>query len=175
MLLRLLFPFALTSTALAEPVSFSREVLPLLSDNCLSCHGQDAGHRKADLRLDTQEGAREVLKSGEFMNRILTVDPDEVMPPPKSHKPKLKAEQAALLQRWIQEGAAWGKHWSFEKPVKAKTEGHPVDFFVKARLAKEGLKLSPRAAEHTLRRRLAFDITGLQPSSQCPVLSLQKN
>lgn len=163
MLLRLLFPFALTTAALAEPVSFSREVLPLLSDNCLSCHGQDAGHRKADLRLDTQEGAREVLKSGEFMNRILTDDPDEVMPPPKSHKPKLKAEQAALLQRWIAEGAAWGKHWSFEKPVKAKTEGHPVDFFVKARLAKEGLKLSPRAAEHTLRRRLAFDITGLPP------------
>ena len=47
-------------------MSFSREVLPLLSDNCLSCHGQDAGHRKADLRLDTQEGAREVLKSGDF-------------------------------------------------------------------------------------------------------------
>jgi hypothetical protein len=51
-------------------VSFSREVLPLLSDNCLSCHGQDAGHRKADLRLDTPEGAREVLKSGDFIERI---------------------------------------------------------------------------------------------------------
>ncbi|MBK8040060.1 MAG: PSD1 domain-containing protein [Verrucomicrobiaceae bacterium] len=163
MLFRLLFPFALTSAAFAEPVSFSREVLPLLSDNCLSCHGQDAGHRKADLRLDTPEGAREVLKSGDFIDRITTDDPDEIMPPPKSHKPKLKTEQIALLKRWISEGAAWGKHWSFEKPVKARAEGHPVDFFVKARLAKEGLKMSPKAPEHTLRRRLAFDLTGLPP------------
>lgn len=164
MLFRLLFPFALTSTAFAEPVNFSREVLPLLSDNCLACHGQDESHRKADLRLDTQEGAREVLKSGDFIDRITTDDPDEVMPPPKSHKPKLKAEQVALLKRWISEGAAWGKHWSLEKPVKAKAEGHPVDFFVKTRLAKEGLKMSPRAPEHTLRRRLAFDLNGLPPS-----------
>ena len=164
MLFRLLFPFALTSTAFAEPVNFSREVLPLLSDNCLACHGQDESHRKADLRLDTQEGARDVLKSGDFIDRITTDDPDEVMPPPKSHKPKLKAEQVALLKRWISEGAAWGKHWSLEKPVKAKTEGHPVDFFVKTRLAKEGLKMSPRAPEHTLRRRLAFDLNGLPPS-----------
>jgi len=165
MLIRLLLPFALTTASLAEPVSFSREVLPLLSDNCLSCHGQDAGHRKADLRLDTQEGAREVLKSGDFIARITTDDPEEIMPPPKSHKPKLKAEQIALLKRWIAEGSVWGKHWSFEKPVKAKTEGHPVDFFVKARLAKEGLKMSPKAPEHTLRRRLAFDLTGLPPTS----------
>jgi hypothetical protein len=163
MLFRLLFPFALTSTALAEPVSFSREVLPLLSDNCLACHGQDESHRKADLRLDTPEGAREVLKSGDFIERIISDDPDEVMPPPKSHKPKLKAEQVALLKRWISEGAAWGKHWSLEKPVKAKTEGHPVDFFVKARLAKEGLKISAKAPEHVLRRRLSFDLTGLPP------------
>ena len=163
MLFRLLFPFALTSTALAEPVSFSREVLPLLSDNCLSCHGQDAGHRKADLRLDTPEGAREVLKSGDFIARITTDDPEEIMPPPKSHKPKLKTEQIALLKRWIAEGSVWGTHWSFEKPVKAKTGGHPVDFFVKARLAKEGMQLSPRAPEHILRRRLSFDLTGLPP------------
>ncbi|MFM7606965.1 MAG: PSD1 and planctomycete cytochrome C domain-containing protein [Prosthecobacter sp.] len=164
MLFRLLFPFALTSAALAEPVSFSRDVLPLLSDNCLSCHGQDAEHRKADLRLDTQEGAREVLKSGHFIERITTNDPDEVMPPPKSHKTKLQAEQVALLKRWISEGAVWGKHWSLEKPVKAKTVGHPVDFFVKTRLFKQGLKMSPRAPEHTLRRKLAFDLTGLPPS-----------
>jgi len=171
-LLLLLF---LTASAVAESVSFSREVLPLLSDNCFSCHGQDAGHRKADLRLDTQEGAREVLKSGDFIERIITDDPEEVMPPPKSHKPKLKAEQVALLKRWIADGAAWGKHWSLEKPVKAKVEGHPVDFFVKARLTKEGMKLSPKAPEHTLRRRLAFDLTGLPPSAQFSVLSAQSS
>jgi hypothetical protein len=167
----LILLLSLTASAAAEPVSFSREVLPLLSDNCLSCHGQDAGHRKADLRLDTPEGAREVLKSGDFIDRITTDDPEEVMPPPKSHKPKLKAEQVALLKRWIAEGSVWGKHWSFEKPIKAKTEGHPVDFFIKARLAKEGLKMSPKAPEHTLRRRLAFDLTGLPPTSDLSGLS----
>jgi hypothetical protein len=167
----LILLLCLTASAAAEPVSFSREVLPLLSDNCLSCHGQDASHRKADLRLDTQEGAREVLKSGDFIDRITTDDPEEIMPPPKSHKPKLKTEQIALLRRWISEGAAWGKHWSFEKPVKAKTEGHPVDFFVKARLAKEGKKMSPKAPKHTLSRRLAFDLTGLPPTSDLSDLS----
>jgi hypothetical protein len=170
--LLLLLPLSLS--AHADPVSFSREVMPLLSDNCLSCHGQDAGHRKADLRLDTQEGVREVLKSGDFMARIVTTDPEELMPPPKSHKPALKEDQVAMLKRWIAEGAQWGKHWSLEKPVKAKVEGHPVDFFVKARLAKEGLKLSPKAPAHTLLRRLSFDLTGLPPAIQHQGSSIQE-
>jgi len=150
----------------AEPVSFSLEVLPLLSYNCLSCHGQDQGHRKADLRLDTEDGARAVIKSGDLIERIVTDDPDEIMPPPKSHKPKLSAEQIGTLKRWIAEGAKWGRHWSFEKPVKLPTQGHPVDFFVKARLAKEGLTLSKPAPAHTLRRRLSFDLTGLPPTGK---------
>ena len=69
---RLLALLALAASAHAEPVNFSLEVLPVLSDNCLSCHGQDESHRKADLRLDTEEGAREVLKSGDFIERITT-------------------------------------------------------------------------------------------------------
>ena len=160
----LLIWFLAALAADAAPVSFSRDVLPLLSDNCLACHGQDEGHRKADLRLDTPEGAREVLQSGDFIARITSDDPDEIMPPPKSHKPKLSAEQIDTLKRWIAEGSKWGKHWAFEKPVKGPTEGHPVDFFVKARLAKENRQLSPKAPDHTLRRRLAFDLTGLPPS-----------
>jgi hypothetical protein len=159
----------LTSAAQAEPVSFSREVLPILSDNCLSCHGQDEGHRKADLRLDTREGALAVIKPGspeasDFIARLVTRDEEEIMPPPKSHKPPLKDEQVALLKRWVSEGAAWGRHWSLEKPVKAAVQGHPVDHFVKQRLAKEGLKMSPAAPEHTLQRRLSFDLTGLPPA-----------
>lgn len=167
MLPRILLPiFLLTSPwrVSAEPVSFSRDVLPILSDNCLSCHGQDEGHRKADLRLDTREGAQEAIKSGNLISRIVTDDPEEIMPPPKSHKPKLNSEQVGILKHWISEGAVWGKHWSFEKPVKLPVQGHPVDYFVKARLAKEGLKPSPKAPEHTLRRRLSFDLTGLPPS-----------
>lgn len=155
----------------AEPVNFSRDVLPILSENCLSCHGQDESHRKADLRLDTREGALAVLKPGspeasEFLQRILTEEADELMPPPKSHKPRLSVEQTGTLRRWIQEGAPWGKHWAFERPVKAPVQGHPVDHFVRARLSKEGLSPSPEAAPHTLLRRLSFDLTGLPPTPE---------
>lgn len=151
-----------------EPVSFSREVLPILSDNCLSCHGPDEGNRKADLRLDTREGALAVMKpnGGAFLDRIISEDPEEVMPPPKSHKPRLNEEQVALLKRWISEGVVWGKHWAFEKPVKLPVKGHPVDFWVRQRLAKEGLDLAQNAPEHTLRRRLSFDLTGLPPITE---------
>jgi len=167
-----LLPLFIATAAHAEPVSFSREVLPLLSDNCLACHGQDEGHRKADLRLDTQEGAREVIKSGDLIARIISDDPEEIMPPPKSYKPKLSSEQIDTLKRWIAEGAKWGKHWSFEKPVKVAAEGNPVDFFVKAKLAQKGLTLSKPAPAHTLKRRLSFDLTGLPPSSEQTVDSL---
>ena len=154
----------------AEPVSFSRDVLPILSDNCLSCHGQDEGHRKADLRMDTREGAMAVIKPGkpdasDLIARIITDDPEELMPPPKSHKPRLNQEQVSILKKWIAEGAAWGKHWSLEKPVKLATKGHPVDYFVNARLEKEGLSLSKPAPRHTLLRRLSFDLTGLPPTA----------
>ncbi|HCN78008.1 MAG TPA: hypothetical protein DIT13_12545, partial [Verrucomicrobiales bacterium] len=111
----------LTLPALADDsVSFSHEILPLLSENCLSCHGPDEAQRKADLRLDTREGALEVIVPGRpaessLLERIVSKDADEVMPPPKSHKPPLTAEQAELLRRWIAEGAPWGRHWAFEK------------------------------------------------------------
>ncbi len=167
-----LLPIFIATAAHAEPVSFSREVMPLLSDNCLACHGQDEGHRKADLRLDTQESAREVIKSGDLIARIISDDPEEIMPPPKSHKPKLSSEQIDTLKRWIGEGAKWGKHWSFEKPVKVPAEGNPVDFFVKAKLAQKGLTLSKPAPENTLKRRLSFDLTGLPPSPDQTVDSL---
>jgi len=158
----------------AEPVNFSRDVLPVLSDNCLSCHGQDESHRKADLRLDTREGALMQIKVGkpdvsELIVRIVSDDEDELMPPPKSHKPRLKPEQVTMLKRWISEGAVWGKHWSFELAVKAKltdAKAHPVDDLVTKRLTKDGLSLAPRTAKHTLIRRASFDLIGLPPTPE---------
>jgi Planctomycete cytochrome C len=49
--------FAIPARAADGPVEFSRDVLPILSDNCFFCHGPDEKARKAKLRFDTKEGA----------------------------------------------------------------------------------------------------------------------
>ncbi len=156
-----------------EPARFSRDILPLLSDNCLSCHGPDEGQRKADLRLDTREGALAVIQPGdpdgsELLRRLVSRDPDEVMPTPESHKPRFTVEQVERVRRWIAAGAPWGKHWAFEPPVQAPLPraGHPVDAWVDERLAREGLQRSPEADRPTLIRRLSFDLTGLPPTPE---------
>ena len=104
------------------PVSFSRDVLPILSENCLLCHGPDAKTRKADLRLDVKENvlrAKEPIivpgKSGEseLVRRMESDDAEEVMPPPKSGH-VLSPKQRETLRRWVDQGARWGKHWAFE-------------------------------------------------------------
>ena len=155
----------------AEPVNFSREVLPILSDNCFGCHGQDESHRKAKLRLDLRDAAlaKEAFVPGKpevsaLIERIVTTDEEELMPPPKSHKAKLTAGQVEILRRWIAEGAVWGKHWAFELPVQAPVMGHPVDYFIGRKLATEGLTPAKEAPKHTLLRRLSFDLTGLPPT-----------
>ena len=144
-LLLALLALALPVSA-AEPVSFSRDVLPILSDNCFGCHGQDEAHRKGKLRLDVRDAAlaKEAFVPGkpdvsELIKRIVTTDEDELMPPPKSHKARLTAAQVDLLRRWIAEGAVWGKHWSFEPPIKVAVTGHPVDAFIGKKLKAEGL------------------------------------
>ena len=162
-----------------EPVDFGREVLPLLSENCFHCHGPDAGARKADLRLDTKEGAFLKNKDGAaalvagdparsgLVERIFSHDRDELMPPPKSNR-KLSDKERALLKRWVEEGAHWGGHWAFaplKKPLPPASAGaHPIDAFVRDRLKQEGLALQPRAPRRTLLRRMSLDLTGLPPS-----------
>jgi Protein of unknown function (DUF1553)/Protein of unknown function (DUF1549)/Planctomycete cytochrome C len=154
-----------------DELRFSRDILPLLSDKCLACHGPDDQHRKADLRLDTREDATAHAivpgdpQKSELMRRILSKDPDEVMPPP-SHNKKLTPDEIAKFSRWIETGAAWGKHWFFEKPLKTPitSSDHPVDALVQARLSKQELTLAPEAAKHTLLRRVSFDLTGLPPT-----------
>ncbi|MGB0580792.1 MAG: PSD1 and planctomycete cytochrome C domain-containing protein, partial [Limisphaerales bacterium] len=158
----------------AEPLSFSRDVLPVLSENCFSCHGPDESHRKAGLRLDRRGAAVEsgaivpgYADKSELIHRIVTRDEDELMPPPDSHKKPLTPPQVKTLKRWIGEGAEWGRHWSFEKPRRPAPPiagGHPIDAFVRARLKDENLAPAKRAPAHTQLRRVSYGLTGLPPS-----------
>jgi hypothetical protein len=177
--------FSLAGACLAAApgqVDFSREVRPILSENCFQCHGPDEKARKAGRRLDTLEGAlaekegvRAVVPGdpgkSELLARVGSSDPEEVMPPPKTHK-KVMPAQAEILRRWIEQGAAWGKHWAYEAPIalpppavkEAGRVRNPVDNFVLARLEREGLPPAPEADRRTLLRRVSLDLTGLPPS-----------
>jgi len=164
-----------------DRVQFNRDVRPILSENCYYCHGPDATHREADLRLDVRAEAvaAEALVPGkpelsELVARILSDDPDSMMPPPKAHK-VLDEREKAVLQRWIAEGAEYQGHWAFlppERPeVPAITDAaqraravNPIDHFVMARLAQEKLTLSPEADRATLIRRVSLDLTGIPPT-----------
>ncbi|HYF00917.1 MAG TPA: c-type cytochrome domain-containing protein, partial [Planctomycetota bacterium] len=64
--LMILWPSAAAQERPAEPVKFSRDIQPLLAENCLACHGADPKSRKADLRLDTREGLLAKLDEGRF-------------------------------------------------------------------------------------------------------------
>lgn len=114
----------IADTPLPDKIQFNRDVRPILSDNCFFCHGPDANHRQAELRLDIRESA---LKSGAFdskppnedglVARVFSDDADQQMPPPDSHK-KLSPRQKAILKRWIDQGAVYQQHWAYEKPIK---------------------------------------------------------
>jgi mono/diheme cytochrome c family protein len=163
-------------------VDFSRDILPVLSDNCFQCHGPDEKARKAKLRLDTKEGAfrvkdgKTVIVPGksaesELISRINSRDPEALMPPPESHH-KLTPRQIDLIRRWVDEGAKWARHWAFKpieapKPPRVKNSRWPVndiDRWILARLEREGLEPSPTADRERLLRRVTFDLTGLPPT-----------
>ena len=168
--------------ATAQTVNFSREIRPILSQNCFACHGPDEEQRKAKLRLDTKEGAIaskdgvHIIKPGasgesELIKRLLSSDGDEVMPPPDSGK-KLTAAEIDLLKRWVDQGAKWETHWAFETPKrpelpKVKDTAWPkneIDYFVLEKLERENLEPQPEAEKSTLIRRASLDATGLPPT-----------
>lgn len=167
-----------TSAAFAD-VSYNFEIKPILAEHCFKCHGQDEKQRKADLRLDDRDNALAMkavvpgdAEVGTLIERIVSTDPDEVMPPPKEHKP-LKPEQIELIKRWLREGAKFEKHWSFIPPQKPavpriEMEGarvvNEVDAFVLERLRREGAVQAAEAAPEAWLRRVTFDLTGLPPT-----------
>jgi hypothetical protein len=169
------FAVALPSTVWGEErVEYNRDIRPILSDNCFSCHGPDKTRRKAKLRLDIRDeavAAKAIVpgkpdESG-LVERVFHADAEQVMPPVKSNK-KLTAEQKALLKRWVAEGAVYQEHWAYEKIVKAAIpkDTNGVDFLVRQRLAKKHLQPSPEADRRTLSRRLYLDLLGLPPKPE---------
>lgn len=165
-----------------EPVSFNRDIRPIMSDTCFHCHGNDAGTREAAMRLDVREAALKQTEGGvvpivpgdpdssAIIRRIF--DTDDPMPPDSAHKP-LSKEQKELFRRWVAEGAIYEPHWAYAPlsrpalPAGFET-AHPIDAFIQARLAAKGLEPSPAAPPHVITRRLALDLTGLPPEAALP-------
>ncbi|MBE7494313.1 MAG: DUF1549 domain-containing protein [Verrucomicrobiaceae bacterium] len=137
-------------------LSFNRDIRPILSENCFACHGPDEKGRKAKLRLDV--GGADF---DEVLRRVTSTDPEELMPPPESHKKPLTSAQSATLRQWIAGGAKYQKHWAFEPLHKAAGD---LDSIVEAALKKRGLDFAPEAPPETLLRRVSLDLTGLPPT-----------
>ncbi len=182
-----LLPFA-ARLAGAEPAppDFNRDIRPILSENCFRCHGPDAEDRKGGqdgLRLDTRAGATADLGGGgfaivpgrpdasELIQRLVTTDDEELMPPRKTGK-KLSAAEIDTLRRWIAAGAPYARHWAYERPQRPPFPAtilhgwtrNPIDNFILARLELEKLRPQPEADRPALARRVALDLTGLPPA-----------
>lgn len=167
----------------AEPVQFSLQIRPILSDHCFHCHGPDETHREAGLRLDSVESAmsaangRAAIVPGkpdesELWKRIVSEDANDVMPPPSTHK-SIKPEQRQLMRDWIEQGAKWGEHWAFEDPVAHAlpvSEASDawslssIDAWVLAKMKQHDLQPAPKADAQTLCRRIHLDLIGMPPT-----------
>lgn len=168
-----------------DKVDFAKDILPVLSDNCFTCHGPDAATREGGLRLDIKDRAFGEGDSGEspivagdwqaseILARMLSDDPSVVMPPPESVK-RPTDKQIERIKKWIQQGAQWQEHWAFVPPVRPKLPSvdneswgrNPIDRFVLAKLEGKSLVPSEAASKATLIRRLYLDVVGLPPSPQ---------
>ena len=164
-----------------ERIDYVRDVQPILAEHCTACHGVDASARQSGLRLDVAEAAERGGDSGEpaivpgdvtrgtLLERVTSTDEDLRMPPADSHA-RLSAEQIAVLQQWIGQGAEYAAHWAFvapQKPPLAETAGqHPIDVLVEREVARQQLPLAPQAAAGTLCRRLYLDLIGLPPTPE---------
>ena len=167
------------ASASSPPLSFNRDIRPILSNNCFACHGPDEKQRETKFHFDTRDAMfleEGVIVPGSaakslLVKKINEPNPEDRMPPPDSGH-ALTDKQKALLTRWIDEGAKWDSHWSFTAPVHTEPPApkqagwvrNPIDQFIAARLDREGLRPSPEADKVTLLRRVTYDLTGLPPT-----------
>ena len=183
--------FAASSVIAAEPPvpDFAREVRPILERSCYGCHGSEK--QKNGYRLDVRDVAIKGGESGEraivphdakaspLIRFVSGEDVEMLMPPKKSDKPRLTTAEVETLRAWIDAGAVWPDEfagvkeskpqWSLQplaKPAVPSAEGNPIDAFIAAKLAENGLAMSPEEDARTLIRRLTFDLTGLPPTPE---------
>jgi len=169
--------------SLPEIVDYNFHIKPILSDRCYTCHGPDDNTRKAGLRLDIEEEAFKKLESGnhafvksnlrksEVINRLLSDDPNFMMPPPDSEL-KITDREIAMIAKWIEQGSQWKEHWSFLALKDPKipdldnnwTRVNEIDYFIQNNLKQLGLQPSPEADKEHLIRRVTMDLTGLPPT-----------
>lgn len=170
---------------LTDSVDFNLHIRPILSDRCFKCHGPDANQRKANLRLDTQEGALAALKDNpkahvimpgnpdqsEVFLRISSSDTSQLMPPPKSNL-SLNENEITLIKKWIEQGAKYKPHWAFIPPIQNKIPSveqkdwpvNEIDYFILNKIETEGLTPNEGADRERLLKRVSLDITGLPPT-----------
>jgi hypothetical protein len=171
--------------AIPDKISYNWDVRPILAQNCFSCHGHDAGMRKASLRLDVAEAAygklpedprnRAIVRGNpgksELIRRILSDDAEFRMPPKETHK-VLSPTEIAILTKWVKQGAKYEEHWAYVAPQEAtpaKTAFddravNKVDRYVYAKLVRHDLTPAAEADRETLINRVSMDLTGLPPT-----------
>ena len=170
------------SVTAGETVDFNRDVRPILSAKCFKCHGPDPATREVELRLDTRGGLFDDrggyaafvpndVEASEALRRMLSDDEFEKMPPPDS-KMTISPREIAVIRAWVEQGATWEPHWAFVAPQRPPLPQvqyvdwprNAIDYFILARLEREGLSPSPEADPTTLLRRVTLDLTGLPPT-----------
>lgn len=173
---------SIVNSLVAKEVDFNTQIRPLISNNCLTCHGPDEDERAAGLRLDTEAGSRLDLggyaaitpgnpDASELLHR-LTTDDDELKMPPEGKGRRLESHEVELVRRWIAEGGSYDRHWAYTKPVRSsmppvqskKWPRNSIDYFILAELETRGLRPSPEADRWTLARRVSLDLIGLPPT-----------
>ncbi|WP_245189396.1 DUF1553 domain-containing protein [Lunatimonas salinarum] len=170
--------------SLPEQIDYNLHVKPILSDRCFSCHGPDPNTREAGLRLDIAEGVYGPLADNkhkvavfpgdlhrsDVYDRLVSEDPERVMPPPQSNL-SLSPREKAIIIRWIEQGAVYKPHWAYIRPEKSPLPKvsdpswpvNEIDYFVMGKLDQNNLKPSSPVAKEKLIRRVSLDLTGLPP------------
>ena len=166
-------------------VDFNFDVKPILSDKCYTCHGPDDKARKANLRLDTENGFYKALEDNpnhfvidknnlvesEILKRISSKNSIYKMPPPESNL-DLSDREKKILKKWVLQGGKWDKHWAYikpELPIVPEVKNiswttNEIDYFILRKLESKGMSPSKIEEKEILLRRVYFDIIGLPPS-----------